>query len=195
MNHGKLVAAVLWRRRNDSGSDAMRLWRQEGGWRMAGSAVFLEGGRIAELAYQVECDAAWRTRWGTAKGHWGGREIDVDVRAGADGAWTCNGRDVPGVAGCVDFDLNFTPATNLITFRRLQLKVGERAEVPVAWLKVPEFELQRLPQTIERIEARTYDYAAPTVGYAGKLKLDENAFVLEYPELWVAEKVEVFEAR
>jgi Protein of unknown function (DUF1089). len=32
--------------------------------------------------------------------------------------------------------------------------------------------------------------AAPTVGYAGKLKVDENGFVLEYPELWVPEKVE-----
>ena len=192
---GELVAAVLWRRVNDVGTDAMRLWRREGGWRIAGSAVFLEEGRVVDLAYQVDCDAAWRTRWGVARGHWGGRAIDVEVSGEADGGWRWNGRRVPEVAGCVDFDLNFSPATNLITFRRMQLKVGERAEVPVAWLKVPEFELQRLPQTIVRVEARTYDYAAPTVGYAGKLVVDEHQFVLEYPELWTAARVEVFAER
>ncbi len=191
----ELVAAVLWRRLNATGVDAMRLWRGRENWRMEGSAVFLEEGRIAELAYQVTCDAAWRTRWGEVKGHLGGRAIDVEVGVEERGRWMWSGREVPEVAGCVDLDLNFSPATNLITFRRMQLRVGERADVAVAWLKVPEFELRCLPQTIERIEARAYDYAAPTVGYAGRLKVDENECVLEYPGLWVAEKVEVFSRR
>ena len=190
----ELIAAVLWRRLNAVGTDTMRLWRGQEAWRIEGSAVFLEEGRITELAYQVECDAAWRTQWGEVKGHLGGRTIDVEVRVNARGEWTCNGREASEVGGCVDFDLNFSPATNLITFRREGMKVGGRAEVSVAWLKVPEFELRRLPQTIERVDARTYDYAAPTVGYAGKLRVDENGLVLEYPGLWVAEKVEVFAA-
>jgi uncharacterized protein len=38
------------------------------------------------------------------------------------------------VADCVDVDLGFTPATNLIVLRGLSLKIGQRAQAPAAYL-------------------------------------------------------------
>ena len=41
--------------------------------------------------------------------------------------WFANGVEQDNVAGCLDLDLGFTPATNLFAIRRLSLKVGQRA--------------------------------------------------------------------
>ena len=48
-----------------------------------------------------------------------------------------NHRPAPAVSGCIDVALGFTPATNLLSIRRLALAVGARAEVTVAWFASP----------------------------------------------------------
>jgi len=183
-------AAVLWRRLDAPGADAAQLGRTAGGWKVTGAAVCLQSGEIAYLRYEVTCDERWRTQRGLVVGHVGDRRIEMEVEANEKREWTVNGTPVPVVKGCIDLDLNFTPATNLIQFRRLALGVGDRAEAPAAWIKVPEFELRRLPQTLYRTSERSYDYTAPTEGYAGVLTVHPSGFVLHYPELWVADKVE-----
>ncbi|MHB8843121.1 MAG: putative glycolipid-binding domain-containing protein [Nitrospirota bacterium] len=88
------------------------------------------------------------------------------------------------VKDCIDVDLCFTPATNLIVLRRLALKVGQRAEAPAAYLKFPEMRLVKLPQSYLRISRSEYAYEAPTVGYAGTLRVLPNGAVTRYPGLF-----------
>lgn len=188
------IASVLWRRLDAPGADAARLVRTAEEWVVAGTAVFLQDGEIAHLAYEVRCDARWHTKRGWVFGYIGRRRIEMEVMAHPGPEWTVNGEAVPEVRGCIDLDLNFTPATNLIQFRRLALATGAQVEAPAAWIKVPEFELRKLPQTLSRTSEGSYDYAAPTERYAGVLTVHPSGFVLHYPELWVADRVEVFEA-
>jgi hypothetical protein len=186
------VASVLWRRLNDEGSDVCHLFEQSSGWLVAGTAVFLEDNRIAELHYEVNCDARWITQTGFVSGSVGERRFDLEVSVDEERNWQVNGKAVPEASGCVDLDLNFTPATNLIQFRRLGLGIGTYAEVPTAWFAVPEFTLEVLPQTMTRIDLQSYDYAAPTIGYAGLIRTNELGIVLDYPELWSARCVQTF---
>ena len=88
------------------------------------------------------------------------------------------------MSDCLDVDLGFTPATNLLVLKRLGLRVGERAEAPAAYLKFPGMRLVRLPQTYERSSRGSYDYAAPTVGYAARLDVDRTGAILQYPRLF-----------
>ena len=95
--------------------------------------------------------------------------------------------DQPEAAGCIDVDLSFTPATNLIAIRRLALDIGHASEAPAAWLHFPELTLERLEQRYHRVALDTYDYQAPGVGYAASLRVSDSGFVTQYPGLWEQE--------
>jgi uncharacterized protein len=183
-----VIASILWRRLDTPGHDACRLEELEGGWAIDGAAVFHHNGLPARLDYRVECDRAWVTRHGRASGWVGDRSIDAIVTKTSGGDWTLNGRTVTRLSRCLDFDLGFTPATNLISIRRLSLKPGEAADVPVAWLDVDAVGLQLLEQRYERRTETMYWYESPSVKYAELMPVSPDGFVLVYPGLWEAER-------
>jgi len=113
--------------------------------------------------------------------------VDVAIIAAPGGRWHLSGAEQPAVSGCVDVDLGFTPATNLLQLRRVALDIGQAADVPVAWLAFPELTLERLEQWYRRRDQDTYDYQAPSVPYEGLLRVNEVGFVTLYPGFWEAE--------
>jgi hypothetical protein len=182
-----VIDTILWRRLDTPGHDACRLEPTDDGWRLDGAAAFRHEGVPARLAYHVACDAGWRTREGSVQGWVGTQPVDVRVQRSADGHWTLNGDAVPGLDGCVDLDLGFTPATNLLPLRRVALEIGQAASVPVAWLDVPAGTLGVLHQRYERRAGNAYWYEAPRFDYAALLTVGPLGFVTRYPGLWEAE--------
>jgi uncharacterized protein len=178
------VLMALWQRLDTPGHDACVVHRAAGGWRLSGTAVFLDGARPCQLGYRVDCDERWNSLSATVSG-WAGRDrIDVTIEALAHGAWALNGAEQPLARGCVDVDLGFTPATNLIVIRRLDLQTEAIVPAPAAWMPFPELHLQRLEQTYRRIGIRQYDYQAPDVPYEAVLSVDESGLIVDYPGLW-----------
>jgi hypothetical protein len=188
MDTDRVVASVLWRQLDVPGHDACRLEHAvDGSWQLDGTAVFLHEGAPARLHYGVVCDPAWLSRRGRVSGWLGARSVELDIERMAAGAWTLNGVPVPGLEGCVDLDLGFTPATNLMPLRRLALASGHAADAPAAWLDISAGTLQVLPQRYTRRGEATYWYEAPSVGYAGTLEVTPDGFVRRYPGLWEME--------
>lgn len=108
------------------------------------------------------------------------------MKSKEDGSWTFNGDLVPAVTGCIDFDLGFTPATNILSIRRIALPVGAEAEVTVAWLpSLAAKTLQPLRQVYHRIAEDRYGYACPDLPFDSTLRVNGDGFVLDYPPLWV----------
>lgn len=181
------VASLLWRRLDTPGHDACRLDRNDVAWQIDGAAVFRHGdGRIAHLHYRVRCDRHWHTLWGTVRGWLGDATVDLSVVHGRAG-WTLNDRPVPDLSHCVDLDLGFSPASNLLQLRRLHLAEGESADVPVAWLDIGDASLSLLEQRYECAGPQRYAYTAPRFDYSAELQADAHGFVHDYPGLWVAE--------
>lgn len=178
------TAAFFWRKLDHPGHDSCRLFKLSNGWRLAGAAVFWDDGRPCHFHYEVLTDAAWRTRRATVAGYLGNRAIDLRINAAGNERWKVGGEAQNSVAGCVDVDLAFTPATNLIALRRLSLKVGQRAKAPAAYLAFPRMRFVKLPQTYHRIGRNEYEYEAPTVGYAGTLQVLSSGAVIHYPGLF-----------
>jgi uncharacterized protein len=118
----------------------------------------------------------------------GAQSIELKVVRGARGVWTLNGAVVPYLDRCVDLDLGFTPATNLIQLRRVSLAEGQASDIPVAWLDVPAGALTLLEQRYERRSETTYWYEAPRFEYAAPLDVMPIGFVRRYPDLWEAEE-------
>lgn len=179
--------SILWKRLDAPGHDACRLGWTGDGWLLEGVAAWGEEGKPAALTYRILCARTWRTRRGRITGSIGTRRVDFRVRRTRGGAWTLNDEIVPGLDGCVDLDLGFTPATNLTQLRRIGLAVNEAADVPVAWLDVVAGTLGILHQRYERRSETAWWYESPRFGYAEMLEIGAEGFVRRYPGLWEAE--------
>jgi hypothetical protein len=181
------TASILWRRLDTPGHDACRLERSGAGWRIDGTAVFLQDGATAQLAYRVACDDQWRSVHGEIDGWIGSRSVALQVARTSDGAWILNGQIMQGLGDCIDLDFGFTPATNLLQIRRGTLAEGRAADVPAAWVDPFTSTIERLSQRYERRGPLSFWYEAPRFDYKALLEVDAVGFIRRYPGLWEAE--------
>ena len=174
---------MLWRRVDRAGHEAARVVRADDGWRIEGAAVFLEEREVWRLDYEVVCDGTWRTRGARVAG-WGPRgPVRVELRA-EGGRWWRDGREQAQVAGAVDVDLGFSPATNTLPIRRLGLEVGAEAPVRAAWLSFPGLALEPLEQVYRRVGERSWRYSSAGGRFVAALEVDAEGLVRDYEGLW-----------
>jgi len=181
------VATFLWRHLHYEGHDICRLFRRPAGWVLEGCAVFTDGSRPSQLLYTIATDRQWRSRHAFVEGYIGRRRVHARIAAGRGSRWRLSSRRQTQVDGCVDLDLAFTPATNVIALRRLGLAVGAQGESRAAYLEFPSMRMSLLEQTYRRIGAREFDYAAPRFGYRGRLVVDRHGAAQIYPGLFERE--------
>ena len=183
------IESILWRGFILPGHEACRLLSRDSGWHLEGSAVFSHEQHPCRLDYQVLCDAAWRTLSAQVAGWLGPTVVDIRIRTDTAGHWWLNEVEQPAVRGCIDIDLNFSPSTNLIPIRRLNLAIGETAEVKAAWLRFPTFELELFQQQYHRLGEAAYRYESAEGQFVADLTVNRSGFVVNYPGLWQAEAV------
>jgi hypothetical protein len=179
--------SILWRRLDCPGHEAARLIAQPSGWRLIGTAVFAHERQPCRLDYAVTCDAAWLTVAGRVTGWVGPEHVEIELSVDAARRWRLNGHDCPAVAGCADLDLNWSPSTNLLAIRRLDLRVGEEGEARAAWLRFPSFALEPLEQRYRRTGAGTYRYESAGGAFVTELQVNADGFITLYPDLWSEE--------
>lgn len=179
--------SILWRRLDRPGHEFLRLSRKESLWLLAGTAVFAHEQHACRLEYLVVCDPPWHTVSGRVTGLVGNKPVEIDISVDAKKRWRLNGEECLAVAGCIDLDLNFSPSTNLLPIRRLNLAIGEEAEVQAAWLGFPSFTLERLDQVYRRIDAETYRYESADGAFVKEIRVNPAGVVTSYPDFWEAE--------
>ena len=176
-----IVETVLWKSIPWPGHESARLLELDDGWELEGAATFLNDGEPCRLDYTIDCDPQWHTRRADVYGWIGNRAIDVIVEV-TNGIWTMNGVEQKQVAGCIDVDLNFSPSTNLLPIRR------QATDVRTAWLRFPSFELEVLEQRYTRLAEDRYRYESFTTNFAAELRVSPNGLVLDYENIWTAER-------
>lgn len=125
---------MCWRRLDVPGREEARIQQAADGWRLTGHVEADEANVRAQLNSLIDCDTHRRTRR-VVIGSASGAACAIRVHLMARGHLKLNGDSLPLVGGALDIDLGFTPATNLLPIRRLDLAVGERAEVRTALLR------------------------------------------------------------
>ena len=178
---------IIWKRVDAPGHEACRLYQLDSEWCLEGTAVFLSEDRPCRLSYKVCCDSSWNTLRGTVSGWLGRESVEIEATVDANHRWKLNGTESPAVSGCIDLDLNFSPATNLLPIRRLNLEIGQEAEVNAAWLRFPIFNLEPLSQIYTRLDEFTYRYSSAGGTFVRDLTIDDVGFVTNYPGLWETE--------
>lgn len=179
--------SILWRRLDQPGHEAGRLYFRDSYWHLSGTAVFAHDQQPCRLDYLVACDAGWQTRSGRVAGWVGAQPVAIELTVDSARRWWLNGTECPVVASCIDLDLNFSPSTNLLPIRRLDLAIGAAAEVRAAWLRFPSFALEPLDQVYRRIDNTTYRYESAGGRFVADLQVNATGFVTEYPNLWQIE--------
>ena len=178
------AATAMWRRIDRPGMERCELEPASDGWRLAGTALFVAQQIPVEIRYSVSLDDAWRTRIVGVHVRSAEENRSVALRADGAGAWEAGGRAVPELEGAVDIDLAWTPATNTIAIRRLDLAVGDTAEVEAAYVPFPERVVEARRQVYTRIAERRYEYRSGD--FSVTLTVDEHGLVTTYPGLWTA---------
>jgi hypothetical protein len=72
-----------------------------------------------------------------------------------------------------------------VSCRRLNLAVGESAEVTAAWFRIPEFRVEPLRQRYTRLAEDTYRYESPDHDFTATLTVDDLGLVVVYDPGWV----------
>lgn len=179
--------SILWRALYWPGHEACSLYQFNAEWHLEGTAVFLYEGQTCRLSYFIACDAIWHTRRAMVSGSVGDEDVNLELSVDAHHRWEVNGVAKPAVEGCIDLDLNFSPATNLLPIRRLNLEPGAQREVKAAWLRFPSFELEPLSQVYERLAEFKYRYSSGGGDFVSELTVNKVGFVTVYPQLWEVE--------
>lgn len=178
---------ILWRRLDVPGHESCRLDSDGERRHLVGSAIFAHEGQACRLEYEVTADLAWRTQSATVSGWIGRAPVAIQISVDAEQRWRLNGVECPEVAGSVDVDLSFTPATNTLPIQRMGLAVGQAATVRAAWLTFPSLALEPLDQIYRRTGPSAYRYDVADGSFGADLEVNAVGLVTRYPGLWVTE--------
>jgi hypothetical protein len=149
-------------------------WENEG-WTATG-----EVGREA-ITYVVRLSATWQVRQFLLF-----RDLEQpDLWLGTDGAgrWgEVNGAHRPDLDGCTDIDLACTPFTQTLPIRRLQLDVGDAAEVRTASIDVDTLGVVPVTQRLRRVQRRRFEFTDLDRDVGCAFDIDEFGLVNDFPE-------------
>jgi hypothetical protein len=179
--------SILWRRVDTPGHESACIYGDDNGWYLDGSAVFVYDKKPCRLEYLIECDVEWKTTFATIDGWVGEDVVAYEIEVSEDRKWTLKDNKIGAVEGCIDIDLNFSPITNLLPLRRLDLSIGESKRVKAAWLRFPSFELEPLEQTYTVLDESMIRYESRNGEFVRELKVNEDGLVLSYPDFWEVE--------
>jgi hypothetical protein len=113
--------------------------------------------------------------------------VSLDVQRSPAAIWSIDDIEMPALEGCDDIDLGFSPSTNLLPIRRLDLSVGSQSIVRAAWIRFPELTAEVLTQTYAHVSADRYVYESAGGAFRRELQVDGFGCVIDYPGLWRAE--------
>jgi hypothetical protein len=195
MNDGvgsRPATRILWRSAELESAERFTAAPTPDGWRLDGVVVLPVDDEPAHIAYRVEVDPAWRTRRADVAIDRQGQSRRITFEADGEGGWTVDGTEAGALAGCVDVDLGFTPATNTLSIRRLTettasdaIAVGETRTLPVAWLPFPGLVAKRNEQSYTRLAPDRWRYRSGE--FSAELAVDAAGYVLRYgDDLWTA---------
>ena len=135
------------------------------------------------LEYAVSCDEAWNTRYVFVAEAVSGRRLEL--LSSGRGHWTSGeGESLPELRGALDVDISATPFTNTLPIRRLDLRLGESAEILVAFVSVPDLVLSSEGQRYTRFGPRTYLFESLDARFEREITVDDDGLILEYPGLF-----------
>jgi len=167
-----------------TGSEMASLSRGKSDWVIQGQIARTIAQAQIEVEYVILCDSSWRTKTAKVVVSNGKENRKLDL-CNNNGFWFQDGERCPALDGCVDVDLEWSPSTNTLPLRRLNIPVGgESGFVTAAWIRFPELRTQPLLQNYRRMAEDTYLYRSHGGTFEAEISVDRHLLVVSYEGLW-----------
>lgn len=174
---------LLWRSEDVPGFEHVRIDAKHPEWTVFDSMFVREHeGQVRRGGYTLIVDKGWRTLElrimveqapGSMTAH--------HLLASGDGSWTdADSNPIPELDGCIDVDISWSPMTNTLPVRRLDMQAGEPADIRVVYISLPELRVRPMAQTYRRVDASTIRYESETRSVVRDLRVDDEGYVVEY---------------
>lgn len=178
---------VLWRQLVGMGAEHLIL-NLDGGIHADGLAVGEIESNAYRIHYQINCDVDWNVMGLKIEDLLSDRVLALSRTA--ENRWNdADGTMLDALEGCIDVDLMFTPFTNSLPIRRLNLKLGEARELAVVYVGLPGLHVSRFRQRYTCLASGdnggTYRYQSLESGFTAELKVDADGLVVDYPHIFV----------
>jgi hypothetical protein len=176
------MRTVLWQDPASTGAERCTLDSGRSGTTFSGTALVVAGSAPCEVRYRVRVDQAGLTRRVDVESTGPDGDGRLTIEVGEGGQWLINDAHQPDLDGCLDVDLEFTPATNSLPIRRLALAVGDGADIRVAWVRYPSLKVEPAGQRYTRTAEASYEFRS--TGFKAELTVDEALLVDTYAGYW-----------
>ena len=184
MQVSKTIGRVIWRRTLDDRSfEECDVTATPDGFAIAGHVIAAQDGAPLVVHYDIDCGENWSARSVAIDQSFGNvrRRLRLD-RAGD--RWLVDGVHDARLDGCAEPDLGLTPSTNALAIRRLDLAIGQAAEIRCAWIKFPALSAEPSLQRYERLGDRDYRYTNVASGFTALVAVDALALPVTYENIW-----------
>jgi hypothetical protein len=185
MQTTKTIRRVIWRRILDDHSfEECAVTATSDGFGIAGHVIAAQDGAPLVARYGIDCDAAWSARSVTIEQRLNEMRRHLRLEQASDG-WLVDGVHDARLDGCTEPDLGLTPSTNALAIRRLDLAVGQAAEIKCAWVKFPALSVEPSLQRYERLGERDYRYTNVASGFTALVAVDALGLPVHYKSIWI----------
>ncbi len=134
---------------------------------------------FGECSYELHADALWRFR--SLSLSVAGRTLEVTY----DGeTWAVDGQSRSDLDPAQEVDLAFSPVSNSLPIRRLQMAIGESASIVTAYVSVPALKVTSDPQRYTRVSRNEYLYESLDSDFRSVVTVDDFGLVMSYPGLF-----------
>jgi hypothetical protein len=175
---------VRWRPWSGEGLGHLHIQTIGNDIQVAGLAIGQSDGVRFATSYRIVLDGGWRVQSLTLSDT--GKPNETATFTHAAGGWESSVAvpDLSNFAACTDVDLSCTPFTNTLPIRRLNLGIGDHADIAVMHFSTPDFRPRVAKQRYTRLAERRYLYEDATFDFTAELEVDKDGLVLDYPGLF-----------
>jgi hypothetical protein len=182
VRHGAEDHEIVWGGLRTPSLDYCHVRKENSSWRFTGMLIVKPKTNPFGLRYEILVDKKFKTRSLIVEKTECGLVSRQEIHS-RRGAWFVDCRKRNDLHECTDIDLEASPVTNTIPIRRTRLKVGQKVNLTVAWVRIPALEVTPLTQSYERLSARKYLYRSAS-GFSAELEVDDFGLVTRYGDIW-----------
>ncbi|WP_160847724.1 putative glycolipid-binding domain-containing protein [Pontibacillus yanchengensis] len=175
---------IIWQNKETAGCEYVHIIEDDESIIAKGTVLFVEKGQPYQVNYEIEVDQHWITKGVRIQLNEAYKELNLQTNN--KGKWCLNGNRVKDMDGTIDVDLSVTPLSNTLPIKRCTWREGETKTFQMLYIDIPSFDLKKLKQTYTYIgrdnNQRTFRYTCQD--YKTTISVDEDGFVIEYPNLF-----------
>ncbi|MGI2327957.1 putative glycolipid-binding domain-containing protein [Planococcus sp. YIM B11945] len=175
---------MVWENKDTFGCEYLKFTVAEHSFFAESTGIYLEPNYPIQINYQIALDRAWRTKSVAIQNRSGNK---LQLTSTGTGNWFDeHGNQLDKLTGSIDVDLSATPFSNTFPINRSDWKTGQTREFDMAYIFVPLLEVQKMKQTYTFIETKGKNKVSKfqSPGFESLILVDENGFVVEYPQLF-----------